>query len=650
MKYAIYDKAADGYLTKLEFENDVPVQTLGLICGYNEYITEAKLLDTKEEAVAVVTRIESNKFMEKGRFVIHSFDDTLNDQYIISEAGNPTKVVDNITVDLDGTINVKYGTMMSHWSATSLEYAINRMNALQKAKSPKYTAWCNTFDIYKVITVMDERTNTHSQFINVTAKGLEEYAKDEEEKLLVAGNEIINTTSLLNKRIEELELANYNLGEMKTLVEGCANRLQKENDDLKTKVESIKKEARDWKNLYENASDEREELKNTIDIIHMDLVSPTACDDLKDTLKAINCNSGLDRISMGNFLTAKDEIHSIVYKMIRIIESRELNQSVAFSAAEEIPKTIAKAQKAEKALDDQNKLNDANKATIAQMVVEKRDMNKEIKELRTMRDCLASIMHAIRNAICDNNSAAFDCIESRIIHDSDFNSSPFMAGVRENIEDICDVEKRNIVKYAFKCRELARSSKELSDAADALNEVNDKNEELTNILKEITSYVADIMLATRTTDHDKMISDLMDVSLKMGVKTMDDGPMYGISVILAMLIRFLKEKCETLELNEKYKNRLNSMYGYCDTDDAAINYCMHDIIITGRCCGKQLMADILSEKKIPISKDKYDSILTSLKLIDLSYEGVYGTNICILPKPKPTWLPGLLTEFNDLTK
>ena len=77
----------------------------------------------------------------------------------------------------------------------------------------------------------------------------------------------------------------------------------------------------------------------------------------------------------------------------------------------------------------------------------------------------------------------------------------------------------------------------------------------------------------------------------------------------------------------------------------------YSIMITGgRCCGKQVMADILSGKKIPISKDKYDSILTSLKLIDLSYEGVYGTNIHILPKPKPTWLPGLLTEFNDLTK
>lgn len=77
----------------------------------------------------------------------------------------------------------------------------------------------------------------------------------------------------------------------------------------------------------------------------------------------------------------------------------------------------------------------------------------------------------------------------------------------------------------------------------------------------------------------------------------------------------------------------------------------HNVIITGgRCCGKQVMADILSGKKIPISKNKYDSILTTLKLIDLSYEGMYGTTISILPKPKPTWLSGLLTEFKDLTK
>jgi hypothetical protein len=179
MKYAIYDKAADGYLTSMEFDTEVPDTEVTFSCGYNEYITEAKLLDTPKEATDAIVRIERLKFVDKGRFVMHSFDDTLKDQYIISEAGTPTKVVDNITIDLDGTINVKYGTMAYHWSASSLEYVITRMNALQKAKSPIYTAWCNTFDIYRVISIIDERSCGHYQFIKVTEKGLIEYEKDE---------------------------------------------------------------------------------------------------------------------------------------------------------------------------------------------------------------------------------------------------------------------------------------------------------------------------------------------------------------------------------------------------------------------------------------------------------------------------------------
>lgn len=169
MKYAIYDKASDGYLTKMIFDVGYSEHTQ-FECGYNEYITEAQLLDTPKEAADAIVRIESCKFMEKGRFVIHSFDDTLNDQYIISEAGNPTKVVESITVDLDGNINVKYGTMISHWSATSIEYAVNRMNALQKAKDSRYTDWCNTFDIYKVIKAIDEKGFVNYQFIKVTER------------------------------------------------------------------------------------------------------------------------------------------------------------------------------------------------------------------------------------------------------------------------------------------------------------------------------------------------------------------------------------------------------------------------------------------------------------------------------------------------
>lgn len=172
MKYAIYDKAADAYLTKMIFDVGYSDNTQ-FSCALNDYITNAELLDTKKAADAAVVRIERFKFMEKGRFVVHSFDDTLNDQYIISEAGNPTKVIDNITVDLDGTVNVKYGTMTCHWSAMSLEYTVNRLNRLQEAISPKYGSWRATFDIYRVIAIIDEKEHTHYQFINVTEEGLE---------------------------------------------------------------------------------------------------------------------------------------------------------------------------------------------------------------------------------------------------------------------------------------------------------------------------------------------------------------------------------------------------------------------------------------------------------------------------------------------
>ncbi len=632
MKYAIYDKAAEGYLTSIEFDTEVPGTEVTFSCGYNEYITEAKLLDTPKEATDAIVRIESLKFVDKGRFVMYSFDDTLKDQYIISEAGTPTKVVDNITIDLDGTINVKYGTMAYHWSATSLEYAVNRMNALQKAISPIYTAWCNTFDIYKVIKAIDEKGFVNYQFIKVTAEGLEKYSKDEEEKLLVDGREIINITSLTNKRIEELERynhiltdnvnyhnecrlaltdmiraikyaicsrvsdkranyisymtnrikddeifnrpelktakndipkickhlttfstdslnkcieelekANYELGVQVTARGATANRLHEENDDLKTKVESIKKEARDWKTLYENAKRDREVLTKVIDNIYDDLHSDDMYKDLKDTYDYVHNFSKLHNIKIHNddddtgmpiYITANVEFRCIIDKIIKILESRELNQSVAFSAAkmenelkdfaDEIVGWKNKAQKAEKALDDQKKLNDANKATISRMVVEKRAMDKE-----------------------------------------------------------------------------------LSDAADALKEVNDKNDALSGMLKEITDSVADIMLATGTVDNDKMISDLTDVSLKLGVKTIDDGPIYDISVILNILIRKIKEatewkarteeaicKCKTKDADyETLKNKLEACEVVLDSThdlltktteekNKAMDYCINDVGLT----------------------------------------------------------------------
>jgi uncharacterized coiled-coil DUF342 family protein len=445
MKYAIYDKAAEGYLTTMDFDTEVPDNYTRYAVGYNEYITKARLLDTKEEAADVVTRIESFKFMDKGRFVMHSFDDTLKDQYIISEAGTPTKVVESITVDIDGNINVKYGTMITHWSATSLEYAINRMTALQKAKGSRYTDWCNTFDIYKVIKAIDEKGFVNYQFIKVTEKGLTEYAKEEVDSL--------------NKRIEELERANYEFGKRLNSRGTLVTNLRVENTNLKNKIESIKKEARNWKTMYENAKRDREVLTNVIDNIYDDLSSTDICKDLKETYAYVESLSELNYIKIHNddtadgkpiYIRAAAEFKYIINQIITIMESLELNQSVAFASADEVHKArgvaydiIAiceandefyitlkkfselyevvnavyntkddpimhafnsvllifskvnsnlenvvsenvvwknKAQKAEKELNDQKKMNDANKATIAQMVNVKRAMDKELSD------------------------------------------------------------------------------------------------------------------------------------------------------------------------------------------------------------------------------------------------------------------------------
>jgi len=694
MKYAIYDKAAEGYLTSMEFNTEVPGTEVTFSCGYNEYITEAKLLDTPKEATDAIVRIGRLKFVDKGRFVMHSFDDTFKDQYIISEAGNPTKVVDNITVDLDGNINVKYGTMISHWSATSIEYAVNRMNALQKAKSPKYAAWCNTFDIYKVIKAIDEKGFVNYQFIKVTDNGLTEYAKEEVDPLnkridelekanamlvdnvnynnecrvaladmiraikyaicsrvsdkrvnyisymtdKIKDDEIFNrpelkttkndipkickhltsfTTDSLNKCIEELEKANYELGVQVTARGVTANRLHEENDDLKNKVESIKKEARNWKKLYENADADKKELKNVIDVIYDDLKSETICDDLKDTLNALEHNSGLEHICMptkasyildnGNWLTAKDEICTIIDQIITIMDSRELNQNVAFSAEGDLH--LARGLAAD--IIDICEANDEFDITL-----------KKFSELY-------EAINAMHN--CDNDSILYT-FKSVLLIFSKINSN-LENVVSENVvwknkaqkaaKDLDDQKKLNDANKATIARMVVEKhamDKELSDAADALNEVNDKNDALSDMLRETTDSVADIMLATRTIDNDKMISDLTDVSLKIGVKTVDDGPIYGISVILNILIRKIKEatewkarteeaicKCKTKDADyETLKNKLEACEVILDSThdlliktikekDKAMDYCINDVGLTKEIQKYTSIRDALAE-------------------------------------------------------
>lgn len=312
MKYAIYDKAADGYLTKMEFEVGYSEYTR-FEYGYNEYITEARLLDTPKEAADAIVRIESCKFMEKGRFVVHQFDDTLADQYIISEAGNPTKVVDNITVDLNGNINVKYGTMASHWSTAFLEYAINRMNALQKAKSPKCTAWCNTFDIYKVITVMDEKSCTHYQFIKVTEKGLTEYAKEEVDPL--------------NKRIEELEKANVMLDDSVNYHNECRVALAEIIRAIKYAICSKVSDRRDFYISYMTDRIKDDEIFNRPELKTAKNDIPKICKHLT-TLSTDPLNKHISAAADNNFPCIAANAYELLKDVIDINRAKKLANDI----------------------------------------------------------------------------------------------------------------------------------------------------------------------------------------------------------------------------------------------------------------------------------------------------------------------------------
>lgn len=552
MKYAIYDKAADGYLTKMEFEVGYSEHTQ-FECGYNEYITDAKLLDTPKEAADVIVRIESFKFMDKGRFVMHSFDDTLKDQYIISKAENPTKVVDNITVDLDGNINVKYGTMAWHWHTDSLEYAIVRMNALQKAKDSRYTAWCNTFDIYKVITVIDEKSCTHYQFIKVTEEGLAKYAKEE--------------VNPLNKRIEELELANYNLGEMKTLAEGCANRLQEENDNLKTKVETIKKEASNWKQLYANADGERNALKNVIDNIYDDLHSDDMCKDLKNTYDYIHSFSELRNIKIHNddddtgmpiYITANVEFRCIINKIIAIIESRELNQSVAFASSE------------------------------------------EVKQVKSLANDIINICEFAddKEVTLNKFSQLYEAVNGP--HDDDDVIMYAFKGVLEIFSSLED-HIRGIIDESVGWKLRAEAAiRNYTRCNGALGEWKRKCE-------------------AKDTDYEMLKNKLQACEVTLD-STHD------------LLIKTTKERDRALERAEKFKGIANSVYG---------------MTIPGRYCGKQLMADILSGKKIPISKDKYDDLVECVNNINITYDILKCADFTM---NKPLWFDGIINRIKNLTE
>lgn len=347
-----------------------------------------------------------------------------------------------------------------------------------------------------------------------------------------------HSTDSLNKRIEGLEKANYDLGIKSVAYGNTANRLHEENDILKNKVESIKKEARNWKALYENADSDRLELKNVIDIIYNDFKSATACDDLKGTLNALPHNSGLDHISMptkvgyildkGNCLTAKDEVRVIIDQIITIMESRELNQNVVFSAEDDLH--IARGLAAD--IIAICEADDKFEVTL-------KKFSQLYEAINAIHDCdNDSILYAFKSVLLifsKVNSNLENVVSENVVWK---NKAQKAEKALNDQKKMNDANKATIAQMVIEKRAM---DKELSDAADALKEVNDKNEGLTNMLKEITNCVADIMYVTRGRDYDVMISKLTDISRKIGVKTSDDGPIYGISVISNTLIRIIKE-------------------------------------------------------------------------------------------------------------
>lgn len=572
MKYAIYDKASDGYLTKMVFEVGYTQHTQ-FECGLTEYIINAELLDTKEAANLAITRIEGTKFMAKGRFVVHSFDETLADQYVISEAGNPTKVVDNITVDLDGTINVKYGTMPLHWSTPYLIRAITRLNALQKAASDVYTHWNDTFDIYKVITVIDERECIHYQFIKVTEKGLD------------SAKEKVNS---LNKCIEELEKLNYELGE--------------ENDKLEAKVESIKKEARHWKTMYESEAETLDILKDVIDTIYTDLQSVTASDDLKWTSKALSHNSDLEYIFMptktsyildkGNCLSAKDEICYIVDQIITIMESRELNQNAAFSSAEEVDR----AKKLANDIIDIWESDDKFEVTL-------KKFSQLYESVNDPSDDDDTIMYAFKG-ILEIFSSLEDHVRDIIDESVDWKhravkAEASLAGQKAlNKANADTIERMRTAGADWKRR-----------AEEAIRDYTKCNEALGEWKRKCKAKDAEYEMLANKLESCEIILESTNASLKT----------------------ITKERDKALEQKEFYKRQANSVYG---------------MTIPGRCNGKQMFYDVTTGKKILVDKEKYDDLMECVNNISLIYE---MTKLTPFSMDRPSWLSGIINRINNLT-
>lgn len=59
------------------------------------------------------------------------------------------------------------------------------------------------------------------------------------------------------------------------------------------------------------------------------------------------------------------------------------------------------------------------------------------------------------------------------------------------------------------------------------------------------------------------------------------------------------------------------------------------------------MADILSGKKIPVNKEKYDDLVEYVNNINITYEILGHT---IIPMDKPVWFDGIIKQIEDLAK
>ena len=351
--------------------------------------------------------------------------------------------------------------------------------------------------------------------------------------------------------------------------------------------------------MYVSEAETLDILKDVVDTIYTDLQSVTACDDLKDTLKALSHNSDLDHIFMptktsyvldkGNCFTAKDEIYYIVNQIITILESMELNQSVAFSSAEE----VASAKKLANAIIDICEADDKFEITLKKF---------------------SQLYEAVNDPSDDDDTIAY-ALKS-------------VLEIFSSLED----KVRNIIDESVAWKHKAMKAEKALDDQKKLNEAN------VDTIEHMRTAGADWKRRAEEAirDYTKCNEALGEWKKKCRAKDADyemlQNKLKACEIILestqSSLTATIKERDEALERAERFKGIANSVYG---------------ISLPCRCNGKQMFYDVTTGKKILVDKEKYDDLIKWLDTINFTYDTMTFIN------PKPTWLPLVSDYLKDLT-